>query len=186
MIKTLLSSILFITVLVSSVTTVMAGPGDCDGPEDVNKCVNGKICVKRCQPDEPCTYTPSGQDCGSGVGSAVIGPVYPPMTILNINTQAGDINTIGIIYFANRVVLLITIIAGILVMFNFIKAGWLYLLGGAETKAAAEVKDLLTYSIIGLVIIAVTYTIAGLIGLIFFGNAAFILQPTLYSALDIW
>ena len=37
---------------------------------------------------------------------------------------------------------------------------------------------------IGLAIIVGAYTLAAIIGLIFFGDATFILSPELYSALD--
>lgn len=187
MMKRLLQLLLTFTLLTASVSSVFAGPGDCDGPEDVNACVNGQTCTYQQQQNGQYIYVVGAPACGSGVGSAVIGPVTPPfnITILSALTGGGT-NAIGIVFFMSRIVLFVTIIAGIIVMFNFIRAGWIYLLGGADTKAAGEIKDLLTYSIIGLVIIAVTYTIAGLIGFIFFGDAGFILQPELYSALDIW
>ena len=185
--KLILNLVVFSFLLINSAALIFAAPGQCAGPDDEGNCVNGRICVKSCLPDPdiPCTYSPSGPACGAGVGSSVVGKVFPPMAILNINTQAGGVDTIGLLYFANRVILLITIIAGIIVMFNFIKAGWMYITAGDNTKVAGEVKDVLTFSVIGLVIIVVSYTIAGLIGLLFFGDAGFILNPELYKATDI-
>lgn len=168
-----------------SATTSFAGPGTCDGPEDVGNCVNGRLCQGSGLPNDP--YEATGDACGGGVGSDVIGRVDPPMSVRIFNNQAGGSEAtvgVGILVFFNRIVLLVTIVAGIFVMFNFIRAGWMFLLAGDNTKATGEVKDLLTYSVIGLVIIAVTYTIAGLIGLIFFGDAGFILNPQLYSAVQ--
>lgn len=176
----------FFSLLSISSATVFAGPEPCDGPEDVGSCVNGRECVEVVIPTGPTYYDNTGPECGSGIGGGIIGEVNPPQNIQILNIlSGGGTDGIGLLYFANRVILLITIVAGIIVMLNFIKAGWMYLTAGDSTKVASEVKDVLTYSVIGLVIIAVSYTIAGLIGLLFFGDAGFILNPELYRAIDV-
>lgn len=170
---------LLLTLLISAVSVAFSDvyAAECTS---VEQCVNGRTCVERNggRYGDEIVIVPVGAPCGGGI----IGGIEPPQSILRINTLAGDTETIGIVFFANRIIVLITIIAGIWVMFNFIRAGWMFLAAGDNTKATGEVRDLLTYSIIGLVIIAVAYTIAGLVGLLFFGDAGFILNPELYSA----
>lgn len=188
MIKKLFTLLLLAVIFLSTGTlsSTLATNPSCphgNGCTSVGQCVNGQECI--CVNYQYYSILePSGPACGGGVGSAVIGEVTPPASVDAFNQVASgsSIEGIGIIVFANVLIRLLTIIAGIIVMFNFIRAGWMFLVAGDNTKATGEVKDLLTYSIIGLVIIAVTYTIAGLIGLIFFNDPRFILNPELYSA----
>lgn len=178
----LVKRLLLVTVfalLFSSASTFTFAQGEC---ESVGQCIGGNLCEEVELGNGTWVILPVGGSCGSEAGQDVIGNVRPPVGVDQYNFPGGVRPKIGIVYFANVIIKLITIVAGILVMFNFIRAGWMFLAAGDNAKAAGEVKDLLTFSIIGLVIIAVTYTIAALIGLIFFGDANFILKPELFSA----
>lgn len=121
--------------------------------------------------------------CGGGEGQGVIGNVTPPVAITNWSAESST--TFGGIAFLSTLIRLITIVAGIFVMFNFVAAGFKYVTSMGNTSVNMEVRDKLLFSVIGLLIIVSAYTIAGLIGLIFFGDAAFILRPTLTGALDL-
>ena len=67
--------------------------------------------------------------------------------------------------------------AGLYVLYNFISAGYLYITGSGDTGSHAKVKEKLTWSVVGLAVIVLSYTIVGIIGLVFYGNAGFILSP---------
>lgn len=86
---------------------------------------------------------------------------------------------IGIIYFISNLIKIFAVVAGIWTMFNVVLAGYIYLTGSGDSGAHQKVQTQVTNSIIGLILIVMSFTFGGLIGLIFFGDAGFILNPTL-------
>jgi hypothetical protein len=109
------------------------------------------------------------------VDTTVLGKVSPPPGVTNFNDQAGT-DGIGIIIFASNMIKFASVIAGLWVMFNFITAGYDYITAG-DTKAHEKVKNKLTMSVLGLVIIVAAYTIAGLLGFILFNDPSYIINP---------
>lgn len=112
------------------------------------------------------------------------GKIEPPIGVRLYQDKMTGRGEIGIILFLSNVVRLITIVAGIWVMFNIISAGWLYITSSGDTSATEKVSAKITNSIIGLVIVALAYTIAGLAGYLIFGDASFILNPELTPAIQ--
>lgn len=88
----------------------------------------------------------------------------------------------GILIFISNLLQLATVIAGLWVLLNFILAGFEYISSQGDSGAHAKVREKITNSVIGLVIIAVSYTLVAVIGLILFGDAAYFLNPTLIGA----
>lgn len=107
---------------------------------------------------------------------AIFGTINAPAGVSEYNDQSGS--DIGIILFASNVLKATTVIAGIWVMINFILAGWTYITSNGDSGAHAKVSSQLTMSVIGLLLIVGAYTIAALLGLIIFGDAGYILNPT--------
>ncbi len=107
----------------------------------------------------------------------VFGKIKPPPGVDEYNTQAD----IGIIVFASRLINFGAIVAGIWTLINIITAGWIYLTAN-DSSAHEKVGNKILNSVIGLAIIVFSYTIAGLISFLVFGDATFILQPELPSA----
>ena len=150
----------------------------------VGECVNGRICVQQYEGGE---IRPVGATCGDNIGQSVIGGVTPPKSISTLNRLAGQKESatigIGLILFLSRVLRLFTIVTGMFVIANVILAAYAYIIeSGSDVKE--KVKERFTMTAIGLAIIVGAYTLAAIIGLIFFGDATFILSPELYSALD--
>lgn len=104
----------------------------------------------------------------------IIGQVSPPPGVAAYDTAAGGV---GLFLFISTLIRLATIVAGIWVLFNFILAGYTYITAQGNSKANEDVKNQLTYSVIGIVVIVVSYIAVGLLGLLFFGRADFFLQP---------
>jgi hypothetical protein len=104
----------------------------------------------------------------------VFGNVTPPPGVAAYDAQAGGI---GLVLFASNLIRLGTIIAGIWVFFNFITAGYEYITAAGDTGSHKKVQEKLTMSVMGLVIIVMAYTVAGVLGLIIFGDASYILNP---------
>lgn len=85
----------------------------------------------------------------------------------------------GILIFISNLLQLATVIAGLWVLLNFILAGFEYISSQGDSGAHAKVREKITNSIIGLVIITISYTLVAVVGLILFGDAAYFLNPTL-------
>jgi hypothetical protein len=146
-----------------------------------NQCINGQTC--RCL-DAGCNVIvpDSSIPCGSNQGSRVIGPVIPPAAL---HTRfGGPGGSTGLIGFFSLLIRLIAIIAGIFAMVNFVIAGLTYITSMGNTQANINVRDRLLFSFVGLLIIVSAYTIAAIIGLIFFGDATYIINPQLQGALN--
>jgi hypothetical protein len=109
------------------------------------------------------------------------GVVLAPEGVRQINDDiylaTGDAGGIGIFIFLSRILQLVTIVAGLIILFNFISSGFTYLTAEGNPKAHETVRNRITYSVIGILIIVCAYTITGLLGLIFFGDASYILNP---------
>lgn len=108
----------------------------------------------------------------------VFGRVEPPTGVTRFDQAAGGGDAIGLIVFISAGIRIFTIVAGLFVMLNLFLAGFEYITAG-DSKAHTKVRERLTTSIIGLVIIVSAYTIIGLIGLVFFGNAGYIINPVI-------
>jgi hypothetical protein len=108
----------------------------------------------------------------------IIGTIEKPPGVDNFDTP-GAPDQIGVLNFFSALLQVATIIAGLYVLLNFILAGYEYITSGGDTGAHAKVRQNLTSSVIGLIIIAVSYTIVALLGLILFGSADFFLNPDL-------
>ncbi len=111
--------------------------------------------------------------------SDIFGEVTKPDGVAAFDAAAGGGDSIGLLLFISNMIKLATVIAGIWVLFNLIVAGYEYITGAGDSGKHKKVRDYFTMSVIGLVIIASAYTIIALLGLLIFGDAGYILDPTL-------
>ncbi len=109
------------------------------------------------------------------------GTINPPPGVDKYNQEA----EIGIIIFISNMIRLATIVAGIWTLINFVLAGWIYLTNSDDADAGSKVSQKMINTVIGLVIVVLAYSIAGLVGLLVFGDASFILNPELTTADDL-
>lgn len=112
----------------------------------------------------------------SPTSNRIFGTINAPAGVEQYNDSAES--KIGVILFASNMLRFATVIAGIVVMANFIMAGWIYITSNGDSAAHGKVSSKLTTSVIGLMLIVGSYTIAALIGLIIFGDVSYILNPT--------
>lgn len=184
LIKLTLSLIILVGVMFAIPAYVYA---QCS-PATEGNCINGYTCVcGEIEESDGSTqtycYRDSAQYCGSEKGLQVIGPVRAPTAVARFNIISTS--HVGLVPFLSVIIRLITIVAGIFTMFNFVAAGAKYVFSMGNTNVNVEVRDKLMFSAIGLLIIVASYTIAALFGLIFFGDATYILNPTITGALDL-
>jgi hypothetical protein len=105
----------------------------------------------------------------------IFGPINPPPGVKEYNDAAAG--GIGIILFASNTIKLLTVIAGVYVLLNIIMAGYIYITSGGDASSHTKVKDQITTSVLGLLIIVASYTIIALISYFIFGRADYILNP---------
>jgi hypothetical protein len=193
-IKNLIS--IFLLLLVFSPKTVRAADyGEaCSTDADCSTgiCRPGAIRLCGCSSDADCS---SGGFCNTNnlciAGSPTspplattaplndaIGEIDAPPGVSNYNAQAGGI---GIILFFSNLIKLITVVAGIWTMLNFILAGFTYVTSADNPSAIEKIGSKLSLSVVGLAIIVASYLIAAIIGLILFNDASFIINPEIPS-----
>jgi len=191
-INTILSLTIFSFLLSTSMGIVNADicPYDsCSGRCTYEgQCVDNFKCVLTVQEQPYMTILDiSNQPCGS----AFIGGVSPPKGVDLFNWEALKDSSvvgkyIGIFYFVTAGLRLFFIIAGLLVFGNFIYAGYIYITQAGDSKAHTLVRERVTFSIVGLVVMVSAFIVASLAGAIVFGDAGFILNPSItqYGALE--
>ncbi len=171
-------SVAFLLILfmvsVFAPTAAQAQQGGCVRP---GQCINGKLCD--CLDGMGCF--PSNQTCTVDDPTSITGTVTPPQGVAEYNSLAGGI---GILSFASKIIFLLNVGAGFFAMYNFLTAGLMYVTGAGDSGAHTKVKDKLTFTFVGIALIVSTYTLGGLIGLIFYGDASFLLNPQLQGALE--
>jgi hypothetical protein len=102
------------------------------------------------------------------------GQLSPPPGVTGFNMASGG--DIGLLSFISTLIKVGTVVAGLYVLFNVVTAGFDYITAG-DNKAHQKVREKITTSLIGLVIIVASYTIMGVIGLILFGRPDYFLNP---------
>lgn len=112
--------------------------------------------------------------------TSVFGTVQPPAGTQLYNEAAGGI---GLLLFISNMIRLATVVAGIYVLINFVLAGYDYITAG-DSKAGQKVRERMTSSVLGLVVIVASYVIIGLAGLIFFGRASYFINPDICGPTD--
>lgn len=111
--------------------------------------------------------------------TSVFGNIEAPPGVAELNQQSDS--GIGLILFFSNLIKLISVVAGLWTMFNFILAGFTYITSADNSGAIEKIGTKLTLSVVGLAIIVASYTIAAIIGLILFGDASFIINPQIPS-----
>jgi len=107
--------------------------------------------------------------------SDVIGHVTPPSSF-----KYGSIEG-GLGRFLNNIFVLITVGAGLFALVNFLTAGYAYMGAKGDEKKMEEAWAKIWQSLVGLLIIGLAFLLAALVGIIFFGDAGFILHPKIYG-----
>ena len=113
---------------------------------------------------------------GAGGGSSLFGRIEPPEAI----AKYGD-STQGLFIFVNNILKILVAGAGIFVLFNVIIAGYGFLTAGGDSEKVSKALAKIWQSVIGLVVVAGAFLLAGVVGLIIFGDARALLVPKLYG-----
>ncbi|MBU0978695.1 MAG: hypothetical protein ABIJ03_04440 [Patescibacteria group bacterium] len=176
---------------VSDVRAVACTPPQCGTDGCYDKCGGGCTYQGQCISNRLCQVSTVGKErwlvlSVAGCGSTVVGKIKMPDGVADYNAQAAlGGGRIGVILFASRLLNILTIIAGLWVMANFMIGGFEFVVGAGNAETMGKVKEKIMFSLVGIILIVAAYSVAGVIGLIFFGDAGFILKPDIsqYGAL---
>jgi hypothetical protein len=103
----------------------------------------------------------------------IFGTIKPPSFISE--------NPSGLIILLNNVLRLLIVVAGIYALLNFILAGYAFMSAGGDPKLVEKAWAKIWQSLVGLLIIAVSFAFAALLGQILFHNPTAILNPVIYG-----
>ncbi len=180
LILSLFTTLLFASVLFSSqlIQPKQVSAATCSY---IGQCIDNKRCIcvvlgGECYSNQP-ELILSDQPCGS----AIIGGVEAPIAITNINMASGQ--EIGLIFFISRTLNFANIVAGILVMINFVIAGFTYITSAGNVANMTKINEKLMWSVLGILMIVGSYTLAAIFGLVFYGDPTFIITPVLTGAI---
>lgn len=105
------------------------------------------------------------------------GEVSPPQ---GISAYGADIST-GPMRFANNVLKLIIVVAGLYAFLNLIIAGYDFLSAGGDAKKVTQAWDKIWQSLLGLAFVAGSFILAAIFGWLIFRDAGAILSPKIYG-----
>lgn len=103
----------------------------------------------------------------------------PPGTDKYIAASGVASDEIAVIFFISRIIRMIMLIAGVWAGIMILLAGYTFISAQGNSDAYQKVRNQLTNAVVGLLIIMLSFTLTGLVSLIVFGDAGFILNPEL-------
>ena len=106
-----------------------------------------------------------------------LGTVSPPVPV----SQFGGGALEGIPLFLNIILKTLVMGASIFALINFVLAGYAYMAAGGEPKKIQDATSKITMTVIGLVVVASSFTIAAIIGKLLFGNYNALLQVQIFT-----
>lgn len=132
----------------------LCNPAATSGPE---KCENGLICVFINSSFARCERVTTPQTPPSAV-EKVIGQITPPPQV-----QALGVGGAGIGRFLGNLIRIIFLFAGIVAIFMILISAFQMITSGGDKEAVAKARGRLTYAIIGLTLLALTFVIINVI-----------------------
>lgn len=106
-----------------------------------------------------------------------IGCISPPSYITPGVDASGF--PIGVMTLLNSLLKLVFVVAGLWAFLNLIIAGFGFMNAGGDAKMVTKAWDRIWQSLLGLLIIVVSFLIAAIVGMLLFKDPTAILQPKL-------
>jgi hypothetical protein len=107
----------------------------------------------------------------------IIGNIAPPPGVANWGGSA----QVGLIPFLNAILNFVIVIAGLYVFLNIILAGFQYINAGGEPKEVEKAWTKIWQSLVGLLIIALSFVLAAIFGYILFKDPTALLNPKIIT-----
>src|SRR3990172_8544343 len=106
----------------------------------------------------------------------LLGTIDPPQ-----NVVAYSADTAGLIRLISNVLKISVVAAGIFGLINLVTAGIQWAGAGGNPEIIKQASSRIWMSLLGLIIVAVAFVAAGVIGLLFFGSATAIINPVVFG-----
>lgn len=106
-----------------------------------------------------------------------IGKISPPPFIQSGIDATGRFT--GILVFLNSLLKLVFIVAGLWGFLNIVLAGYQFISAGGDAKKVGEAWTKIWQSLLGLLIVVISFLIAAIMGILLFKDPTAILQPKL-------
>lgn len=103
----------------------------------------------------------------------------PPGVAEQIAKSGVGAEDTAILFFLSSLIKVANVLAGIWVAFNVVFAAFDYLSGQGSADAHKKVRERITMSVLGLLLLVVAYVATAIISLLLFGDASYVLQPKL-------
>lgn len=107
----------------------------------------------------------------------VFGPVNPPAPIVTYGSLQGG----GLVKFLNIILQTLVVIAGLYFLVNLILAGYQFMSAGGDSKNIEAAWGKIWQSIIGLLIVAASFLLAAIFGILIFNDWQAILKPQIFK-----
>jgi len=104
-------------------------------------------------------------------------PVIAPGTGLATAGTQGQ----GLILLLNSVFKFMVVAAGIYAFFNLLTAGYMFMTAGGDPKNIAAAWQRIWQTLLGLLIVAGSYLLAMIVGILVFGSPSAITSPVIYQ-----
>lgn len=109
--------------------------------------------------------------------ATIIGNISPPPVLIKYDTTSPQ----GLFTFLGIIIKVLIGGAGLFVLFNLIIAGYGFISAGGNSEAVGSAWAKIWQSLLGLVIVAGSIVIAGVVGLVIFKDPTALLVPKLYG-----
>ncbi len=110
----------------------------------------------------------------------VFGSITNPLQKISTNGY-GNLENDGLINFASNIIKTLIVGAGLFAFINLILAGLQYIGAGGNSDATSQAWSKIYMSLIGLVVMVAAFALAGIIGIVLFGDPTAVLQPKIYG-----
>ena len=107
-----------------------------------------------------------------------VGEITPPDFIV----RWGDFKQGGLQLFISVILQFVLFIVGLYALWKFISAGFSFINSGGDPKKLSEARDKIKYTFVGILIIASSLVIAGVAGLLLYGDPMAFINPTFTGA----
>ncbi|HKZ35590.1 MAG TPA: hypothetical protein VJ242_02635 [Patescibacteria group bacterium] len=106
----------------------------------------------------------------------VLGDIRPPQ-----NVTAYSTTTAGLINLLSNILRLSVVAAGIFGLINLLASGIQWIGAGGNPEMIKQAASRIWMSLLGLIIVAGAFVLAGIIGLVFFGSPTAIINPVIFG-----
>lgn len=87
----------------------------------------------------------------------------------------------GLFLILNSLIKFVIVLAGLYTFWNLIAAGYMFMSAAGDPKAIAKAWDKIWQSLIGLLLVAGSFVLAGIFGYLIFRDPMALIQPKIFS-----